>query len=223
MSTQTITEIPVATDTAERFPGVTVLTVHAAATDRPAVARVAGAGWRELYDHWHSAGAAELLEHPHVQAYRDLCVALGIDPDRTPPSIQALVERGLRGRPPGSWPRINAIVDVVNIMAVRTLTSLGVFDADKVEGEVRLALATGVEPFLGLGAKHEVTLPPGELVLRDDKRVLSRFSRRDGVYQSIQAKTVNVIVLGCVVPGVDRQTVADALVETTDLMAVTGT
>lgn len=209
-----VRSIPVTPSAAQAFPGLSVLTLRATVGDRQALAAAAEEGWRALYERWHDKASEDLLEHRNVQGYVELCLALGLDPDRNPPSIVALVNRGLRQQPPGSWPRINPIVDLVNTMAVRSMTSLGVFDERRLEGEVQLALTDGGEPFLALGASKPKALRAGELVLRDDARVLSLFSRRDGVHQAVQATTTDVLVLGCVVPGVDSADVADALAAT---------
>lgn len=214
----TITPLPVTAEAAAAFPGLLVPTVRAAVGNREAVAAAAEEGWQALYQRWRDADEAELLESGNVGGYLDLGRALGLAPDRHPPSIVALVNRGLRGRPPGSWPRINPVVDIVNVVAVRTLTSLGVFDAGKLEGQVRVALAQGDEGFVALGAKKPIRLGKGELVLRDDSRVLSLFARRDGVHQAVTPDTIDTLVLGCVVPGVDGASVADALVEVHHLL-----
>src|SRR4051794_19242325 len=108
-------EILVEPVVAEAYPGTTVLASAARVGDTSAVARAAEDRWRALYDRWHAAEEAELLGHPHIRAYRALARAVGLEADRHPPSVQALIDRGLRGRPPGAWPRINPIVDAVNV------------------------------------------------------------------------------------------------------------
>jgi DNA/RNA-binding domain of Phe-tRNA-synthetase-like protein len=215
-------EVTAAARVTERYPGVSVLTELAEVGDTEALGKAAELGWQALYERWHDAGEEELLAAPNVQAYRGLCELLGLDPDKNPPSIQALVNRGLRGRPPGSWPRVNPVVDAVNVVAVRTLTSLGAFDADRVTGEVRLDLTAGGEPFHALGAKRVTPLEPDQLVLRDQERVLSLFSRRDGVHQAIRPDTRRVLLLGCVVRGVAAGEVAAAVGDAARLLAGAG-
>lgn len=214
--------VPVRPEAAAAYPGVMVLTMAATVADGEATDRAVDEHWVQLYDRWHGADEAELLDHPNVRAYRGLSVALGLDPVRYPPSVVALINRGLRGWPPGSWPRINPVVDAVNVVAIRTLTSLGAFDAERLGGEVCLALTGGGEPFLALGANKGTALAANQLVLRDDSRVLSLFSRRDGVHQSVRADTTKILLLGCVVPGVDPAEVVDALDQAHRLLAVAG-
>ncbi|MBT2510077.1 hypothetical protein J7I98_30320 [Streptomyces sp. ISL-98] len=205
-----ITVSPAARDL---MPGVEVLTLAADITaDTASLAVSTERLWSEAHAVWHRASRSEVRNAPHTAAYRDLSRMLGAHPDKQPPSVQALVDRGLRGKPLGAWPRINPAVDAVNAVAVSSLVALGVFDRDKLEGDVRLELAAGEEEFTALGADGPVALEAGRPVLADDRRVLSLFAHRDGVHQAVTAETRRVLLLACSVPGVDADTCRDALV-----------
>jgi DNA/RNA-binding domain of Phe-tRNA-synthetase-like protein len=206
---------------AEAFPGVEVLGT-VADVRAEGLAEAAEELWLAQHTLWQGHSRAEIRNHPRVAAYRQLSKLIGTDPDRQPPSIQALIDRGLRGKPAGAWPRINPVVDAVNAAAVTDLAALGVFDADKVTGAVRLTVSRGGESFLALGADHSAELDAGRLVLADDARVLSLFAHRDGVHQSVTAASRRVLLLGCVVPGIDPQSVADSLVRAAALVTGRG-
>ncbi len=102
-------------------------------------------------------------------------------------------------------------MDLLNATAVATMIALGVFDADQVHGPVRLRLTGEREPFHALGAEQAENLEPGRLVLADDERVLSLFSYRDGVQQAVGKETTNVLVLGCLVTGIEEGEVTQAV------------
>lgn len=174
--------------------------------------------WLAQHELWHGRSRAQIRNHPRVAAYRAFSKEIGVDPDRFPPSVQALIDRGLRNKPAGAWPRVNPVVDAVNAVAVAELAALGVFDADRVTGQVRLTPSRGGEEFLALGADESVRLDPGRLVLADDVRVLSLFGHRDGMHQRVTHDTKRVIVLGCVVPGIDAASVARALARAAALL-----
>ncbi|MET9361922.1 phenylalanine--tRNA ligase beta subunit-related protein [Streptomyces sp. NPDC006632] len=203
---------PIAVDAAAAaaFPGVEVLATTAEVTAE-SLDEAADRLWLAQHGAWHEQSRGAIRNHPRVAAYRQLSKLIGQDPDRQPPSIQALIDRGLRAKPAGAWPRINPVVNAVNAVAVTDLAALGVFDADRVTGAVRLTVSRGGEDFLALGADHAAALEPGRLILADEVRVLSLFAHRDGVHQSVTAATRRVILLGCVVPGIDPESVAASL------------
>ncbi|MEU1351197.1 phenylalanine--tRNA ligase beta subunit-related protein [Streptomyces sp. NPDC005775] len=214
--TPTFRKVSVTPEARALVPGVQVLTLEAqipAAGPAPA-----DEVWAEAHAQWTGASRAEVRAAPNVTAYRELSRMLGSHPDKRPPSVQALIDRGLRAKPLGSWPKINPAVDAVNAVAVRTLVALGLFDRDMIEGEVALRLTDGTEEFTALGADGPVTLEAGGLVLADEKRVLSQFAHRDGVHQAVTAGTRRVLLLACSVPGVDEDTCRDALLEAAGLL-----
>ncbi|MGH8897240.1 MAG: B3/B4 domain-containing protein [Egibacteraceae bacterium] len=206
------TEIVAAVEVKAAYPGVTVACLPSTVGASDALAATADRIWHQQHAIWCGVSRSAVRAHPHVAAYREFAASLGLDSDRQPPSIQALIDRGLRGKPAGRWPRINPVVDLLNAVAVQTMTSLGAFDADRISGSVRLAITAGGELFHPLGG-DQAALPADRLVLADNARVLSLFAQRDGVYQAIQPHTARVLLLGCAVPGVDADTVREALVD----------
>ncbi|WP_432157455.1 phenylalanine--tRNA ligase beta subunit-related protein [Streptomyces sp. bgisy153] len=214
--TPTFRKIDVSPEARALMPGVQVLTLEADIA--PGGVAAADSVWAEAHARWTGASRSEVRSAPAVAAYRELSRRLGSHPDKQPPSVQALIDRGLRGKPAGSWPRINPAVDAVNAVAVRTLVALGLFDRDQLTGEVRLRLADGTEEFTALGADGPVVPEAGRPVLADDARVLSLFAHRDGVHQAVTAGTRRVLLLACAVPGVEEDTCRDALLEAAALL-----
>ncbi|MCD8179412.1 MAG: hypothetical protein LUE98_19245 [Tannerellaceae bacterium] len=100
-----------------------------------------------------------------IQATRQAYKKLGKDPNRYRPSSEALCRRILRGLP---LYKIDTLVDLVNLISIRTGYSIGAFDAEKIEGE-KLVLGIGRERELyngiGRGELHIQGLP----VYRDKK------------------------------------------------------
>ncbi|MDR0749512.1 MAG: hypothetical protein LBF62_08075 [Tannerellaceae bacterium] len=76
-----------------------------------------------------------------VKATRQAYKKLGKDPNRYRPSAEALYRRILRGLP---LYKINTLVDIVNLVSVKSAYSIGAFDMDKVKGG-RLILGVGQE------------------------------------------------------------------------------
>ena len=78
---------------------------------------------------------------------RRLYRAFGIDPTSTRPSSEALLRRILQGKP---FPSINSAVEVCNLCSVSFLLPIGLYDADKIEGDVTLRRGEPGEAYPGI-------------------------------------------------------------------------
>lgn len=90
-----------------------------------------------------------IKQHPVIAATRQTYKKLGKDPGRYRPSAEALRRRLLRGIP---LYQIDTLVDLINLVSLRTGYSIGGFDADKIQGNT-LELGVGIanEPFEAIG------------------------------------------------------------------------
>lgn len=88
-------------------------------------------------------------KRPAIAGTRDAYKALGKEPNRYRPSAEALCRRLVKGM---ELYRINTLVDIINLISVRTGYSIGGFDADLIQGDT-LTLGAGRdgEPFEGIG------------------------------------------------------------------------
>jgi DNA/RNA-binding domain of Phe-tRNA-synthetase-like protein len=104
-----------------------------------------------------------------VAAWADAFRAFGAKPQRTRPSLAALLRRD-------GLPRIDRLTDAYNAISVRHAVPLGGEDLDAYVGPLRLTRAAGDEPFetVGAGAPVVETPEPGEVVWRDDAGVTCR-------------------------------------------------
>jgi DNA/RNA-binding domain of Phe-tRNA-synthetase-like protein len=110
------------------------------------------------------------LDAPSVLAWAEAFKAFGAKPQRTRPSVTALLRRV-----PG-LPRVDRLTDAYNAVSVRLGVPLGGEDLDAYAGPARLVRATGDEPFdTTAGGEPVVEHPePGEVVWRDDAGVTCR-------------------------------------------------
>ena len=84
-----------------------------------------------------------------IAATREAYKRCGKDPSRYRPSAEALRRRLLRGIP---LYQIDTLVDLINLVSLRTGYSIGGFDADKIVGDhVELGIGEADEPFEGIG------------------------------------------------------------------------
>ncbi len=68
----------------------------------------------------------------------------------------------------GQLPRINLLVDIYNLVSVKTRLSLGAHDLQKLGGDVHLKLTTGTERFWPIGTNELSPVKPGEYAYVDD-------------------------------------------------------
>ncbi len=102
---------------------------------------------------------------PALGEARRLYRAAGVDPTRTRPSSEALLRRVLREQP---LPRVNAAVDAINLASLFFLLPIGLYDLDRVRGDVELRRGRAGEAYPGI-RKGEIHLE-GRLGLFDAQR-----------------------------------------------------
>jgi DNA/RNA-binding domain of Phe-tRNA-synthetase-like protein len=94
------------------------------------------------------AEARVRLEPPAERAaVRAMYRAVGLDPTRRRPSSEALLRRVMGGAP---LPRINALVDICNWCSLELQVPYGLYDADRIEGDVELRMGAAGEEYAGI-------------------------------------------------------------------------
>ncbi|QXJ26650.1 cytoplasmic protein [Actinomadura graeca] len=146
----------------------------------------------ERSEGWLAQAALKAGDDPHVESWRQAYRAFGAKPQRTRPSVDALLRRA------GALPSINRVVDAYNAVSVEYALPIGGEDLDAYQGPARLVRATGDEPFdVIAGGEPAVEHPvAGEVVWRDDAGVTCRrWNWRQCVRTRLTEDTVNGIFL----------------------------
>lgn len=99
---------------------------------------------------------------PETVSVRAMYKRVGLDPTKTRPSSEALLRRVRRG---DVLPRINSMVDVCNWCSLEFQLPYGLYDADRIEGDVELRIGRPGEQYAGI-RKDDVHVG-GRLVLAD--------------------------------------------------------
>lgn len=99
-----------------------------------------------------------------IQATRKAYKLCGKDPNRYRPAAEALARRILKGN---SLYQINTLVDLVNLISLKSGYSIGGFDADAIVGAIAVGIGVEGEPYNGIG--RGVLNIAGLPVLRDEK------------------------------------------------------
>lgn len=97
-----------------------------------------------------------------VTAVRAMYRRFGIDPTKTRPSSEALLRRLRKG---DALPRVNSAVDVCNWCSVETQLPFGLYDRDRIEGDVTLRVGREGEGYDGI--RKDAVHVGGRLTLAD--------------------------------------------------------
>ena len=141
-------QIELSTEIKTACPELTVLAIACRVKNSPSD----GALWQEIAAEEAAVKAACRLEEVNkwapIKATRTAYKRLGKDPNRYRPSAEALRRRILRELP---LYRIDTLVDLINLVSIRTGYSIGGFDADKIEGALTLGVGREDERYEGIG------------------------------------------------------------------------
>jgi DNA/RNA-binding domain of Phe-tRNA-synthetase-like protein len=95
-----------------------------------------------------------VLESPHILATRAAYKALGKDPARYRGSAEALLRRVIAGK---GLPRVNAVVDIINLVSVESRLPIGLYDLAHVQGDIVFRAGRAGETYKGIG-KYDLNL-----------------------------------------------------------------
>ena len=106
----------------------------------------------------------EINKRIEIAATRNAYKLLGKDPNRYRPSAEALCRRIVRGIP---IYKVSTLVDIINLVSIRSGFSIGGFDISKIHGDVELGVGTKQDEFeaIGRGMLNVENLP----IYRDNK------------------------------------------------------
>ncbi len=95
-----------------------------------------------------SVAAAVVATPPaDTQAVREMYRRIGLDPTKTRPSNEALLRRVRRG---DLFPRVNSLVDAVNLCSLQCQLPYGVYDRAALSGEITMRLGHDGERYAGI-------------------------------------------------------------------------
>jgi len=108
--------------------------------------------WAEMEDEFRNIRATYSLEEinkrPEIQATRKAYKVLGKDPNRYRPSAEALCRRIVREI---SVYKVSMLVDIINMVSIRSGFSIGGFDLAKIQGDVELEVGASTDEFEAIG------------------------------------------------------------------------
>jgi DNA/RNA-binding domain of Phe-tRNA-synthetase-like protein len=115
-------------------------------------------------------GATPLSQLPSLGAWRGAFRGFGVDPTQYRCAAEALLRRLTKA---GSIPNLNALVDLGNLVSIRYVLPVAIFDLRAATGTVTVRFAGGTERFTPLGQEEAEHPVPGEAIFRDETGMVS--------------------------------------------------
>lgn len=131
----------------------------------------------------------QINKTPTIYATRQAYKRLGKDPNRYRPSAEALHRRIHKNL---QLYQINTLVDLINLVSIKTGYSIGGFDADKIEGDLVLGIGRKGELYHGIG-RGELNIE-GIPVYRDEIGGIGT-PTSDEERTKINIETTNLLIL----------------------------
>ncbi len=130
-------------------------------------------------------------EHPHIRAWRSAYADFGLKPSKFLCSVEALLNRVVKGQ---NLPSINTLVDLYNAVSINHVIPIGGEDWDQLEHDLILRFSDGTEVFDttkdGLPALEHPN--QGEVIWVDGSRVTCRaWNWRQGIRTRLTEVSVN--------------------------------
>lgn len=112
--------------------------------------------------------AENLREQNNIFLYRDVLKNSGINPNKYPPSVEAMFKRIIKG---GQLPLINALVDLCNAISIENAISLGGHDLADIHDDLEVRYSKEGDVFLPFGSEEYEDVPQGELIFTSGNKV----------------------------------------------------
>ena len=150
-------------------------------------------------DATRDASLLEIKNHPRIASWRQAYSDFGVNPNKLYSSIESLGRRARRG---DQLSYINTLVALFNYFSLKHMVPSGGDDLDSVEGNLRLTLAKGNEPFTPFNSETIEYPTPGEVIYVDDSKVMCRcWNWRQGDQTKLTPATTNVAInVDCLPP-----------------------
>ena len=132
----------------ESFPELTLAVISCEVRNTPSV----GVLWNEIEAEIERIASSITLEEinkrSEIAATRKVYKILGKDPNRYRPSAEALCRRIVKGI---SINKVSTLVDIINLVSIRSGISIGGFDIDKIQGNIELVAGSNQDVFEAIG------------------------------------------------------------------------
>lgn len=154
---------------------------------------------------------APVIEIEEIKRYQEFYKSMNVDPTKIRPPSEYLFRKAVAGQ----FPSINNLVDSCLLASVKHWAIVSIYDLDKTKGTPTVTFAKRIETFQLIDGRR-VTPTIGEILLRDDEKILTAYTLGDAKNSMVTSTTKNALIVAWNAPGIGRQQVEDALKTTAD-------
>jgi DNA/RNA-binding domain of Phe-tRNA-synthetase-like protein len=148
-----------------------------------------------------------------TQAVREMYRRVGLDPTKNRPSNEALLRRVRRGDP---FPRVNALVDAVNLCSLEWQLPYGVYDRAALAGPISIRLGMDGEAYDGI--RKDTVHVAGRLTAADAAGPFGN-PTSDSARAMVTAATVDALIVIYAPAGTASREVGEVLDRTASRVA----
>lgn len=132
-------------------------------------------------------------EEPKIKAWKEAYGKFGINPNKYPPSIAALLKRVGQGK---EIPHINTLVDLYNYFSLKFMIPIGGEDLDWLCGDLNLTYTAEGDAFRPIGSINVEETKEGEVAYKDNGGITCRYwNHRECERTKFTDKTINAVIL----------------------------
>lgn len=140
---------------------------------------------------WKGKTVDDIKNLDTFKTYRKIHEQIGVYPENSPPAVENLYTRGILQ---GKFPTINSVVDSCYLVSVKSQLPIGVFDSDRIKGDIILRLAKEGDQFIPIGKNKPADIQEGIPILEDQERIISIPGVRDSNETKITKHTKNLLL-----------------------------
>ncbi|MBT3464996.1 phenylalanine--tRNA ligase subunit beta [archaeon] len=131
------------------------------------------------------------------------------------PAVELLIKKYLSK---GKFPDISPIVNCANLVSLENMKDLGLFDADKIDGEIFLRYSTTDDEYLPYGSTKPQKIKEGVPILQDSKKIFAVIGVKDSIETSVDENTENVLVVSWGSSSDDKKKIKKVFTDLKDLI-----
>ena len=123
------------------------------------------------------------------------------------PAVESLVTRYIKKN---IFPSVNSTVDLANYVSLKNMASVGLFDYDKIKGEIILRHSKKGDKYIPYGKTTSQKINEGKPILQDSEKIFAMVGVKDSIETKVDKDTNNLLIISW---GFDKDKVSKTLNE----------